>query len=75
VVHTAVERAFTPQSLESTSVAVTTGLRRQSLLYQQYEIWFGLDYEATMKRHVRTTATRGTLPQLDEFHHHLALNT
>jgi len=43
VVHTAVERAVTLQSLESTSDAATADLRRQSLLFPQYEIWFGLD--------------------------------
>lgn len=42
-VHTAVERAITLQSLECTSDAATAGLRRQSLLSPQYEIWFGLD--------------------------------
>lgn len=40
VVLTAVERAVI---LQSTSDAATAGLRRQSLLFPQYEIWFGVD--------------------------------
>jgi hypothetical protein len=43
VVLTTMERAVILQSLESTSDAATAGLRRQSLLFPQYEIWFGVD--------------------------------